>query len=145
MTTLYTIGFTRSTAEHFFGRLRDAGVRVLLDIRLNNTSQLAAFSKAPDLAYFLRELVDAAYAHRLDLAPTDDMLKAYKSGQVDWDDYASAFLDLMRDRQIEREDRALFEGPTALLCSEATAAQCHRRLVAEYLAARWDGLDIQHL
>lgn len=145
MTTLYTIGFTKSTAEHFFGRLRDAGVHVLLDIRLNNTSQLAAFSKAPDLAYFLRELVGASYEHRIDLAPTDDMLKAYKAGRVDWDDYASAFLDLMRERRIERGDRAVFEGPTALLCSEATAEQCHRRLVAEHLSLHWTDLDITHL
>lgn len=145
MTTLYTIGFTKSTAEHFFGRLCDAGVRVLLDIRLNNTSQLAAFSKSPDLAYFLRELLDAGYEHRIDLAPTDDMLKAYKAGGIGWDDYAATFLGLMRDRQIEGGGRGPFEGPTALLCSEATADRCHRRLVAEHLAGHWTDLDIVHL
>jgi uncharacterized protein (DUF488 family) len=145
MTTLYTIGFTRSSAERFFGRLRAAGVRHLVDTRLHNVSQLAGFSKHPDLGWFLGELVGATYEHRVDLAPTDEMLKAYKAGRIDWPAYERMFADLLRDRQVEHLDRAIFEGPTALLCSEATAERCHRRLVAEHLAGHWGDLTIEHL
>ncbi|WP_370327554.1 DUF488 family protein [Euzebya sp.] len=145
MTTLYTIGFTRSSAEDFFGRLRDAGVTRLLDIRLNNRSQLAGFSKAGDIEFFLRELVGADYEHRPDLAPTQDLLKGYRGGDVGWEPFADAFLDLMAERRIEESDRTRFEGGAVLLCSEPTADRCHRRLVAEYLAERWSDLEIAHL
>lgn len=145
VTTLYTIGFTQSTAERFFGRLRDAGVRQLLDIRLHNTSQLAAFSKHPDLAYFLDEILDVGYDHRTDLAPTPQLLTAYKTGVVDWDTYAADYEALLDQRQVEGTDPAPFRGPTVLLCSEATPEHCHRRVAAEYLARQWTGIDIQHL
>ena len=56
---IYTIGFTQTTAEHFFGRLKAARIQRLLDVRLNNSSQLAGFAKARDLPYFLHELVGA--------------------------------------------------------------------------------------
>lgn len=143
---IYTIGFTQTTAERFFGRLKDAGVRRLLDVRLNNSSQLAGFAKAKDLPYFLRELLDAHYEHEPLLAPTQDLLDDYKKRKGSWEDYERKFLGLMVERRIEsalnRED---FETPTALLCSEATAEHCHRRLVCEYLADHWQGLRANHL
>lgn len=145
MTTLYTIGFTKTTARGFFGRLREAGITTLLDVRLNNRSQLAGFSKAVDLEYFLEGLLGARYEHRLDLGPTKSLLDRYKARQIDWHAYHDGFRDLLVQRQIERGDRAPFEGPTVLLCSEPTAEHCHRRVVAEYLAARWGDVDVHHL
>jgi uncharacterized protein (DUF488 family) len=143
---IYTIGFTKTTAEHFFGRLRAAGVERLLDVRLNNSSQLAGFAKASDLPYFLRELVDAAYEHEPLLAPTQDILDAFKKEKGGWDDYVSDFLRLMRERRVEAVLRpADFETSTALLCSEATPEHCHRRLVCEYLAEHWDRVQAIHL
>lgn len=143
---IYTIGFTQTTAEHFFGRLKAAGVRRLLDVRLNNSSQLAGFAKARDLPYFLRELVDARYQHDPRLAPTAELLDEYKKRKGDWSRYERDFLDLMAERQIERvvlPDE--FDVPTALLCSEATAERCHRRLVCEYLAQHWPDVRPIHL
>jgi uncharacterized protein (DUF488 family) len=143
---IYTIGFTQTTAEHFFGRLRSAGVKRLLDVRLNNSSQLAGFAKARDLPYFLRELVGAEYEHDVRLAPTQELLDGYKTGSCDWADYQQAFLRLMATRRIERAlSPAQFDTPTALLCSEATADRCHRRLVCEYLGEHWPGVQAIHL
>lgn len=118
----------------------------LIDVRLNNTSQLAAFSKRDDLKYFLRELCQAEYHHRPDLSPSKDVLDAYKKGTMPWDEYQTRFLAILEERQVERHvDRRLFDVPTVLLCSEPTAEHCHRRLVAEYLAARWEQVSIVHL
>ena len=146
MTTLYTIGFTKSSASHFFDRLRAAGVRRLVDVRLNNTSTLAGFTKRDDLAYFLREIMAAEYVHLPLLAPTPEMLKAYQSKQIGWPEYEQQYAVLLRERRAaETLDPALLAGPTILLCSEATPERCHRRLVAEHLTAAWGGLEIVHL
>ncbi len=139
---IFTIGFTQSSAERFFGRLKQAGVQRLLDIRLNNRSQLAGFAKQEDLAYFLRELCGIEYQHAPLLAPTQDILDAYKKNGGRWDDYEVQFMKLLRERHIETQlSRDQFSVPTAMLCSEATAEHCHRRLVIEYLQEHWE--DIQ--
>lgn len=143
---IYTIGFTQKSANRFFGLLREHGIGRVLDVRLNNVSQLAGFSKRDDLAYFLRELVGAEYRHEPLLAPTQEMLDDLKKKGGSWTEYEERFLDLMRERQIERElDQALFEERTVLLCSEATPEHCHRRLVVEYLDEHWGGLEPVHL
>jgi len=143
---IYTIGFTQTTAERFFGRLNTAGVQRLLDVRLNNSSQLAGFAKAQDLPFFLKELVGASYEHDPRLAPTQELLDEYKKRKGDWGTYEHAFLELMAQRQIERTlSPAEFDTPTALLCSEATAENCHRRLVCEYLAGHWPEVRAVHL
>ena len=143
---IYSIGFTQKTAEQFFTRLKSAGIRLLLDVRLNNVSQLAGFAKRADLAFFLREICGADYLHEPLLAPTQEMLKAYRGKAASWEEYERAFLKLMAERRIEHElDRALFERPAALLCSEATAERCHRRLVLEYLREKWRDVTITHL
>jgi uncharacterized protein (DUF488 family) len=143
---IYTIGFTQTSAEEFFGRLSDAGVRRLLDVRLNNTSQLAGFAKARDLPYFLAELVGADYVHEPRLAPTKELLDAYKKEKGSWQAYERDFMALMAARQIDQAlDSSDFSTPTALLCSEPTAERCHRRLVCEYLAAHWPDLKATHL
>jgi uncharacterized protein (DUF488 family) len=143
---IYTIGFTQTTAERFFGRLADARIQRLVDVRLNNTSQLAGFAKAADLPYFLRQLIGASYEHQPMLAPTQPMLDAYKKRKGDWAAYEREFLSLMEQRRVdEKLDPADFERPVALLCSEATAEHCHRRLVVEFLAARWSDIQAVHL
>jgi uncharacterized protein (DUF488 family) len=143
---VFTIGFAQSTAERFFGRLREAGIRKLLDVRLNNVSQLAGFTKRGDLQFFLRELCGADYLHETLLAPTQAMLDQYKKHRGNWPDFERAFLELMRDRRVqERLDRSLFLVPTVLLCSEPAAGHCHRRLVLEYLRSQWGDVEIVHL
>jgi uncharacterized protein (DUF488 family) len=143
---IYTIGFTQTTAEHFFGRLADARIERLLDVRLNNTSQLAGFAKAQDLPYFASRLLGATYEHEPLLAPTQDILDAYKKRKGDWTAYEREFLALMERRRIhEALSSATFERRTALLCSEAEAEHCHRRLVVEFLAERWPDVEIAHL
>lgn len=143
---IYTIGFTQTTAERFFARLADAHIERLLDVRLNNSSQLAGFAKARDLPFFLRELLGASYQHEPRLAPTQDLLDAYKKRKGDWASYERDFLSLMVKRRIESALSPVdFETRTALLCSEATAEHCHRRLVGEYLSQHWPNLRFVHL
>ena len=146
METVYTIGFTKKTAAEFFGALREAGVRRLVDVRLNNSSQLARFTKRDDLPFFLREICGAEYVHEPLLAPTQQLMDAYKKHKGPWGDFEQGFLELMAARRVEeRIDPALLSAPAVLLCSEATAEHCHRRLVAEYLRTKWGGFDIVHL
>jgi uncharacterized protein (DUF488 family) len=143
---IYTIGFTQTTAERFFKRLADVGVERLLDVRLNNSSQLAGFAKAKDLPYFLRELVGATYEHEPLLAPTQELLDEYKKRKGDWSTYEARFLELIEVRQIETALAISdFQSPTALLCSEPTAENCHRRLICEYLGRRWPNVRAVHL
>jgi len=143
---VYTIGFTKRSAADFFGALRSAGVQRLLDVRLNNSSQLAGFTKRDDLPFFLREICGADYRHEPLLAPTQALLDAYRKQKGAWQDYERAFLRLIAERQIEKRLAPdLFGVRTVLLCSETTAERCHRRLVAEYLREHWGGLDVVHL
>jgi uncharacterized protein (DUF488 family) len=141
-----TIGFTQSSAADFFGRLRQAGVKRVVDIRLHNTSQLAGFAKAGDLPYFLNELCGADYVHQPLLAPTEDILTAFKKEKGDWTTMRHRFMSLMTERRIEsRLTPAAFAG-SCLLCSEALPHQCHRQLVCEYLNGKWGGaLSVRHL
>ena len=143
---IYTIGFTRKSADQFFGLLRRHGIRRLVDVRLNNVSQLAGFSKRDDLAYFLREIVDAEYRHEPLLAPTQDMLDSLKKRRGAWHEYEERFMRLMAERRVEDQlERAMFAEPTVLLCSEPTPERCHRRLVVEYLDSRWGDVRAVHL
>lgn len=144
MVQVFTIGFTKTTAEHFFGRLKEAQARKLLDVRLNNVSQLAGFAKRDDLRYFTKSLCAMDYAHVPKLAPTKPMLDAYKKKNIDWTNYERQFLDLMAKRQIEELRPSDLDG-CCLLCSEDTPHFCHRRLVAEYLDKKWGNVEIIHL
>jgi uncharacterized protein (DUF488 family) len=142
---LYTIGFTKKSAEKFFGLLREAGVTALVDVRLNNVSQLSGFAKRDDLRYFLSEICSVQYTHRIELAPTKDMLDAYKKRDIGWATYEERFLELMKTRQVENSIRREALDKAVLLCSEDNAQHCHRRLVAEHLAQQWNGVTIEHL
>lgn len=143
--TLFTIGFTQKSAEGFFTAIKKSGAERVIDVRLNNTSQLAGFAKQDDLRFFLRQMCGVDYRHEPRLAPTADILDAYKKKRMDWDEFERRFVDLIRQRQIEKTvSKEIFSGG-CLLCSEATPHQCHRRLVAEYLAERWGGVEVSHL
>lgn len=142
---LFTVGFTKKSARRFFELLRSSGARRVVDVRLNNVSQLAGFAKKDDLAYFAKEICGMDYLHLAALAPTQEMLDRYKKDGGDWQDYERQFLDLMRQRRIEEtiSKEAVADG--CLLCSEDKPHHCHRRLVAEYLKNRWGDVDIVHL
>lgn len=142
---LYTIGFTKKSAEDFFTRLKRSGAKRIVDVRLNNTSQLAGFAKRSDLEFFLREICGMDYVHVPELTPTQEMLDEYRKTKHDWSAYERGFLALLRKRKIEKTlERALIAGG-CLLCSEDEPHHCHRRLVAEYLKSHWGDVDIVHL
>lgn len=142
---IFTIGFTKKNAEQFFTRLRQPGLVRLLDIRLNNSSQLAGFTKKSDLSYFLRELCNMDYVHLPELAPTQDILDEYKKSGGNWDVYEEKFMQLLANRRVEETiNKDLIDGG-CFLCSEATPEHCHRRLVAEYFVKKWSDIQVYHL
>ena len=144
---IYTIGFTQKGAEVFFERLRDNGIQKLVDIRVNPRGQLAGFARQEDLPYFLNALAAGCqYEHQPELAPTKAILKDYRADK-DWPRYVARFEALMDERNLPAGlNRGDFESRVCcLLCSEATPEQCHRRLVAERLAAHWPGVTVVHL
>jgi len=143
---LFTIGFTKNSAESFFTKLQRAEVRRLVDVRLNNVSQLAGFAKRDDLKYFVRVICDVDYVHIPELAPTQEMIDAYKKHRAaDWSWYEREFLGLMRTRRVESTVSRELLDRGCLLCSEDKPEHCHRRLVAEYLKQEWGDLEIEHI
>ncbi|MCY4057167.1 MAG: DUF488 domain-containing protein [Gammaproteobacteria bacterium] len=142
---IFTIGFTKKSANRFFELLRTSGARRVVDVRLNNVSQLAGFAKRDDLAYFLAEICGMDYVHLPVLAPTKRILDDFKKKGGDWSTYESRFLDLMRVRRVEQTVARETIADGCLLCSEDTPEHCHRRLVAEYLDQHWGGLQVTHL
>ena len=143
--TLFTIGFAGHSAEEFFGKLQQAGVKMLFDVRLTNVSQLAGFAKRRDLEYFLRTIADIGYVHEKDLAPTKDILDDYKKKRIEWAEYEDRFTRLLRERQPDKRLRPDELDGGCLLCSEREPEHCHRRLVAEYLKEKWEALEVVHL
>jgi uncharacterized protein (DUF488 family) len=142
---LFTIGFTKKSAEAFFTKLAQSSAKRVVDVRLNNVSQLAAFAKRDDLEYFLKAICGIEYVHVPELAPTPEILDAFKKRKGDWEAYEKDFLALLESRHVEdtlRKD--LFED-ACLLCSEHEPDHCHRRLIAEYLKGKWDDVSIVHI
>ena len=142
---IFTIGFTKKSAREFFTALKSAGVQRLVDVRLNNTSQLSGFAKKDDLQYFLKEVGPIEYVHIPLLAPTQDLLDGFKKRKGSWEAYEAGFLRLISERHIEERISRETLDSSCLLCSEEKPHHCHRRLVAEYLSDKWGNLEIQHL
>lgn len=141
---IFTIGFTQKTAREFFTHLMKAGVRTLVDVRLNNVSQLAGFTKKDDLEYFLQTIAKIGYIHKPDLSPTKEILNAYKNKEIDWDEYESRYCELLKTRKAEILVASEDMNGSCLLCSESTAEKCHRRLLAEYLRGCWENKVVIH-
>ena len=142
---LFTIGFAGTSAEHFFNSLKQAGVKRIVDVRLNNTSQLAGFSKKEDLRFFLREVAGVEYLHVPELAPTQDILDVYKKHKGSWSVYEQEYNALLVKRGIENAISKDTVNLGCLLCSEKKPHHCHRRLLAEYFTKHWGGVSTQHL
>lgn len=144
---IFTIGFTEKKAEYFFTLVKKSGTKRIVDVRLNNISQLSGFAKKDDLKYFLKEICEVDYVHIPELAPTKEILSPYQKKEISWEKYESEFLNLLAKRNIEKyiTNSVLDEG--CLLCSEHLPHQCHRRLVAEYIKSHWTESDvtIKHL
>jgi uncharacterized protein (DUF488 family) len=142
---LSTIGFTKHSASAFFTKLQEAGIARVIDIRLNNVSQLAGFTKRDDLIYFLKEICGCGYIHEPYFAPTQEIMDAYKKKAIDWPAFEKRFIKLMEDRRIEERISPEQLHNACLLCSEPTAERCHRRLVAEYFKDKFPHIEIRHL
>jgi len=145
--TLYTIGFTKTSAERFFATLRQHSVKRVVDTRVSRDGQLAGFAKAPDLKYFLHELVGSDYVAEPLLAPTAELLRKYRDKTLTWNQYAQEYDALLRERMPDRALSRSMLNDACLLCSEATPERCHRRLAADYLKSAFApaSIEIVHL
>ncbi|MDH1475795.1 DUF488 domain-containing protein [Comamonas thiooxydans] len=138
---IFTIGFTQKSAEIFFSLLKTNGVQRLVDTRLNNTGQLAGFSKRDDLKYFCKAIADISYIHWEESAPEESALKAFKSKNISWEVYANEYISTLQRRKVELSSASVLGDSACLLCSEAKPHQCHRSLLAKYLTEK---SHIQH-
>lgn len=143
---IYTMGFTQKTAEQFFEKIKRNNIQVVIDVRLNNQSQLAGFTKGKDLEYFLKTICNCLYEHEIIFAPTKEILSSYKNGKIDWEKYVIEFEKLMVSRKMADyfEKKYLKYDNVLLLCSEPTPENCHRRLLAEEFSQGKD-YEISHL
>lgn len=142
---VFTIGFTKISAARFFELLRESGAERVVDIRLNNVSQLAGFSKKPDLQFFLREICGMDYVHLPTLAPSKEVFDGLKKHHKNWGRYEQEFLALMQGRRIEEITPRETLDNACLLCTEDSPDHCHRRLVLEYLQRHWGTMEVVHL
>ena len=145
MIKIFTIGYAGKNARQFFTTLKQAGIKKVIDVRLYNTSQLAGFTKKQDIEYFLQVIVGASYIHLPIMAPTKQLLNDYKKRLISWQQYETQFKSIISQRQIDKHIEPGDMDMTCFLCSEATADNCHRRLVAECLADNWQNIAIHHL
>lgn len=142
---LFTIGFTKKKASQFFEILKHSRVRSLIDVRLNNISQLAGFAKKNDLEYFTSQILNIPYLHDLNLAPTHEMLNDFKNKNINWTQYEHKYLELLKSRGISKLYKPEDFEDVCFLCTEAEPHFCHRRVLAEYLRSEWKEIDIIHL
>ena len=133
MITLYTIGFTKKSAEQFFNLLKDNNVKQLVDVRISNSSQLAGFAKGKDLEFFVKEICHIPYRHITDFAPSKELLDRWHKQEVTWEEYEKIYIRLLKERNVLRDYGVKSFDGSCFLCSEDTPEQCHRRLLAEYL------------
>ncbi|NMA74810.1 MAG: DUF488 domain-containing protein [Bacteroidales bacterium] len=142
---IYTIGFSKKSAEQFFGLLQNNNVTKLIDVRLNTQSQLSGFAKGRDLAYFLKKICNIEYKHFPELAPSKELLNDYRKKFITWEEYVIIYNSLISKRNKLQSFQVEHFVNACLLCSEATPEQCHRRLAAEFLAEFDSRLEIIHL
>lgn len=145
--TIYTMGFAQKNAEQFFNLIRKNKIEMLIDIRLNNKSQLAGFTKGSDLPFLLEEICKCQYVHKIEYAPTKEILSSYQNKEIDWVGYEQRFIPLIKQRRIEQDflNEFINYNRVCLLCTEPTPEMCHRRLVAEYLKGKIQGIIVKHI
>ena len=144
---IFTIGFTQKFASEFFDKIKNNNIELLIDIRLNNVSQLAGFAKGRDLKYFLKEICNCDYTHDDMFAPTKELLDNYRAKKISWEDYEQIFKSIIKERKIDEHFKKLYstKSRVCLLCTEPTPEKCHRRLVGEYLNKHINDIEIIHI
>lgn len=146
MKTIYSIGFTKKSAEDFFKLLRDAKVTKIIDLRRNNKSQLAGFAKEEDLKYFLKFISNIKYEHILSLATPEELLKKYRKDN-NWAYYEKEYEKILDNIDSKSGYEKILDKNEiiCLLCSENEPKFCHRRLVLEYINKNVEKINIVHL
>jgi uncharacterized protein (DUF488 family) len=144
MRPLFTIGYEGKTQAEFLDELETAGVELVLDVRAVAASRRPGFSKTA-LANGLRERgID--YLHLRALGTPADGRQAARAGRI-------AEMRAIYSDQLETPEaglaleQALAEAaarPSALLCYERGAPECHRSMLAQRMVAR-EGFEVVDL
>ena len=137
---IHTISAYETTASKFFGCLEEWKIDLALDVRLKNTNQLAGFTKRDDLAYFVKRLTGAEYKHDLLFAPAPTLFERSIHGNIDWDAYASAYRDDLRERNAIEQffDRYGDKRSVALVGTATRARRSHAEVLKEMLEEALD-------
>jgi len=142
---LFTIGYTKKSAQQFFELLKKNQIKRVVDIRLNNKGVFAGFSKMGDIQYFCKILINADYIYKPEFAPTKDMLKRYRKKEITWEDYEKEYDDLIEKRNIKESLKINEYDYNCFLCSEHLPDKCHRKLLAEYFLKLNSNIEISHI
>lgn len=129
---VFTIGINNKSAEQFFRLLSDNKIIKIIDIRLNNTTQLCGFSKMNDLKFFLKRILNIEYEYISDFAPTKDIMVSYRENK-DWNKFKTDYLKLLENRKVKESYQNYDFRNTCFLCSEDDADNCHRKILSEFL------------
>ncbi len=144
MKRIFTIGFTKKSAEQFFDILQKNEIDLIADVRLNNKGQLAGFTKERDFKYFL-SLFKIDFIHLINFAPTKGLRNSYHS---DWnyEIYKNNYIKLLnsRDAVTNLVKLNLPYNNICLLCSEPEADKCHRSVAAEEISKKLS-LSVSHV
>lgn len=153
-----TIGVYGWTPETFMAALGEAGVGQLVDIRRRRGVRGAEYAWA-NAARLQEALADAGivYWHRLELAPTTDLLNLQHAeddrhgvGRRARAELAAEYRRRYVEEILDRVDLTAVvadlppEDPFALMCVERDPEACHRAIVAERLE-RDLGIAVRHL
>lgn len=138
---VFTVGYEGRSPDELFRLLVAAGVTVLVDSRWRPQSRKAGFSKSALQRECARRGIE--YRHERDLGTPPEIMRQFReTGDYDWDAY-QAFLRT-KASTVDTVASVARTASICLLCYELDAAQCHRRFVAQEVAARLEG-TVRHL
>jgi len=131
MKRLATIGYESATQGEVIDRLKRAAVEVVIDVRAVASSRRAGFSKT----LLAASLADAGidYVHFRYLGTPKPGREAARKGHVAemHEIYEAHLAEPAAQLQLSKATEIAGERNAALLCYEADAAGCHRRIVAD--------------
>lgn len=142
MPRLWTIGYEKLLPDALVHELTLAGVRRVIDVRFRPQSRRPGMSKTRLGALLAEHRI--AYEHRRALGTPPDIRVLFRTNQLAEATVAfRTHLDATASEELDALAAELRTAPpTALICLEADPAECHRRIVAEGLAARLPRLRV---
>ena len=133
---LATIGYEQATLPDVIGRLKQAGVEIVIDVRAVAASRRAGFSKTLLAGSLKAEDID--YLHLRGLGTPKSGRQAARAGRIgEMHEIFNAHLEEPEAQaQLAQACDTAAVRTAALLCYEADAGHCHRAIVADLIRQR---------